>query len=58
MDVVAFVIIIIGAVIGYKADLVYKLVKQAEPNEKQLIILKLTGLMITIIGIGLVFYVI
>ncbi|MBZ4644673.1 MAG: hypothetical protein JG777_162 [Clostridia bacterium] len=56
IDILAFLLLAAGALIGYKADFLYKIIKGSNPDEKQLIVLKIAGLLIVVIGMILIFY--
>ncbi|WHH60452.1 hypothetical protein [Petroclostridium sp. X23] len=56
-EFISFALLALGAFIGYKADFVYKIIKGTAPDEKQLIFLKIAGLLIVIIGMLIIFYI-
>ncbi|MDK2799736.1 MAG: hypothetical protein PWP27_1127 [Clostridiales bacterium] len=55
-DITPYLLLICGAVMGYKAEVIYKLIKGNNPDEKQLVVFKSIGLAITIISVLLIIY--
>ncbi len=55
-NIVAYIVIIIGAIIGYKPKVLSRILKVQEVSEKQSIIIKLVGLVFVLIGVLMVFY--
>ncbi len=54
-DIVAYVLLVFGAVVGYQGDKVYKLLMRNRLNEKQTAVIKLIGLLIVVAGVLLIF---
>ncbi|NLY43150.1 MAG: hypothetical protein GX066_04110 [Clostridiaceae bacterium] len=57
MEMLAYVFLALGVLVGYKGGALYKRIKGAEPDEQQLALLKIGGLIIVIIGAILIFYI-
>ena len=55
-NIAAYVLIVIGAIIGYKPKVLSGVLKAKEISEKQRIIIKLVGLGIVLAGVLMVFY--
>lgn len=56
VNVLGLTLVITGALIGYKPGLIYKIVKQGQSDQKQIIVIKSIGLMITIAGMLFIFF--
>ncbi|NMA65420.1 MAG: hypothetical protein GX957_04160 [Clostridiaceae bacterium] len=57
MEILAFILLAVGALIGYRGGALYKRIKGTHPEEEQLVLLKLAGLLIVIIAVVLIFYI-
>lgn len=50
LHTVGIIFVIIGALIGFGARFMYRTMKKKEPSDKQLVIIKIIGFIITLLG--------
>ena len=56
LDILKYILLIIGAFVGYKAKFLYKIINGSEPNEKQFVIIKSIGLLFVLLSMILIIY--